>query len=82
MKEDRETQHLEKRFGVIAIEHGFVTPEQFVNALKIQVMEDIEQGRHRLVGRILLEQGLMTLAQIDTVLGGLGKGLPLLKESD
>jgi len=81
MKEEMETTHLEKRFGVVAIESGYVTPKEFVDALKIQVLEDIEKGQHRLIGRILLEQGLMTLEQIDKVLGKLGKGMPLLKES-
>lgn len=76
-----ETQHLEKRFGVIAIEKGFITPEQLVEALKIQIMEDVEKGKHRLIGRIILEQGIMSLDQIDAVLDTLGKGLPLLQES-
>lgn len=82
MNDERETQHLEKRFGVVAIESGYVTPAEFVEALKIQVLEDIEKGRHRLIGRILLEQGVMTLGQIDQVLGKLGKSMPLLKESE
>jgi len=77
-----ETEHLEKRFGVIAIEKGFCTADQFVEALKIQVMDDFTSGRHRLVGRILLEQGVLTLKQIDQILEIIGKGLPLLKESD
>lgn len=77
-----ETAHLEKRFGVIAIEKGYCSPEQFVKALEAQVMDDLTKGKHRLVGRILLEQGVMTLEQIDHVLESLGKGLPLLKESD
>jgi hypothetical protein len=77
-----ETEHLEKRFGVIAIERGYVTAEQFVEALKMQLMEDFYKGRHRLVGRILLEQGIMTLEQVNQVLQVMGKGLPLLKESD
>lgn len=77
-----ETGHLEKRFGVIAIEEGYCSPEQFIEALKAQVMDDLNKGKHRLVGRILLEQGVMTLVQIDHVLQILGKGLPLLKESD
>jgi len=77
-----ETEHLEKRFGVIAIDKGFCTADQFVEALKIQVMDDLTSGRHRLVGRILLEQGVLTLDQIDQVLEIIGKGLPLLKESD
>ena len=75
-----ETQHLEKRFGVLAVEKGFITAEQVVDALRIQVMEDIEKGKHRLIGRILLEQGLITLSRIDDVLKSLGKNLPLLKE--
>ncbi len=77
-----ETEHLEKRFGVIAIEKGYCSAEQFIEALKIQVMEDFNKGKHRLVGRILLEQGAMNLEQINDVLVILGKGLPLLKESD
>ena len=77
-----ETAHLEKRFGVIAIENGYCSAEQFIEALKIQVMEDFNKGKHRLVGRILLEQGVMNLEQINQVLVILGKGLPLLKESD
>ncbi len=75
-----ETVHLEKRFGVLAVEKGLITAKQVIEALSIQVMEDIEKGKHRLIGRILLEQGLMTLSQIDEVLRSLGKNLPLLKE--
>jgi len=77
-----ETEHLEKRFGVIAIEKGYVSAEQFVEALKVQVMDDINKGKHRLIGRILLEQRIMTIEQIDTVLEVIGKGMPLLKESE
>ena len=77
-----ETAHLEKRFGVIAIEKGYCSAEQFIEALKIQVIEDVNKGKHRLVGRILLEQGVMNFEQINDVLEILGKGLPLLKESD
>jgi len=75
-----ETEHLEKRFGVLAVEKGLITADQVIEALKIQVMEDIEKGKHRLIGRILLEQGLITLSQIDDLLDSLGKNLPLFKE--
>ena len=51
-----ETEHLEKRFGIIAIEKGFITPEQLIEALRIQVVEDMQKGEHRIVGRIFLEQ--------------------------
>jgi hypothetical protein len=75
-----ETEHLEKRFGIVAVEKGFVTAEQVVEAMRTQVLEDIECGKHRLIGRILLEQGILKLAQVDEVLESLGKRLPLLKE--
>jgi hypothetical protein len=75
-----ETGHLEKRFGVLAVEKGLITADQVIEALRIQVFEDIEKGKHRLIGRILLEQGLITLAQIEEVLKSMGKNLPILKE--
>ena len=75
-----ETAHLEKRFGILAVEKGFITADQVIEALRIQVMEDIEKGKHRLIGRILLEQGLITLSQIEGLLDSLGKNLPLFKE--
>jgi hypothetical protein len=61
-------EHLERRFGIIAVEKGFIGIEHLLEALSIQVMEDKEKGRHRLVGTILLELGLMTAVQIDEVL--------------
>ena len=75
-----ETEHLEKRFGVLAVERGLITADQVIEALRIQVIEDLEKGKHRLIGRILLEQGLITLPQLEEVLGFMGKNLPLLKE--
>jgi hypothetical protein len=75
-----ETEHLEKRFGVLSVEKGFVTADHVIEALRIQVIEDMQKGKHRLIGRIFLEQGLMTISQIDEVLASIGKGLPLFKE--
>jgi len=79
-EDNMETEHLEKRFGILAVEKGFITADQVIEALKIQVMEDIEKGQHRLIGRILLKQGLITLSQIDDLLDSLEKNLPLFKE--
>jgi hypothetical protein len=79
-EDNMETEHLEKRFGVLAVEKGLITAEHIIEALRIQVIEDMQRGKHRLIGRILLEQGLITLSQIDEVLASMGKGLPLLKE--
>ncbi len=65
---------MEKRFGIVAVEKGLITPDQLIEGLKTQVLEDLEKGQHRLLGRILLEQGLITIQQIDEVLEAMGKG--------
>jgi len=75
-----ETNHMEKRFGILAVEKGFITAQELIEALRVQVLDDIEKGKHRLLGRILLEQGLLTREQVEEVLQMLGKRLPLLKE--
>ena len=65
---------LERRFGTIAVEKGFITIEQLVKAMNIQIVENVEKGKHRPLGTILFEQGLITNHQIDEVLSSLGKG--------
>ncbi len=71
MPEKKESK--EKRFGVIAIEQGFITKEQLMAALEIQVKEDLELGRHRLMGVILNEMGALDASQIKTVVNNLIK---------
>jgi hypothetical protein len=58
----------ERRFGVIAVDLGLIRAEQLVNALKIQVEEDLRTGGHRLLGQILRSQGILTPDQIEEVL--------------
>ncbi len=58
---------IEIRFGIIAVDKGFITSEQLFDALRTQVLGDIEQREHKLIGTILLEMGLVTNAQIDEV---------------
>ncbi len=62
------TEFLDKRFGVIAVEKGFITKDQLFEALKVQITEEIEKKEHRLIGRILYDLELLTLSQIDEVL--------------
>lgn len=62
------TEHLERRFGVAAVEKGFVTPEQVLEAIDIQVRENIEKKKHRFIGTILVDQGYMKHSQISEVL--------------
>ena len=60
--------HHKNRFGTIAVEKGFLTKEQLLEALSIQAKENIETDTHRLIGQILLDLGYMTEDQIDDVL--------------
>ncbi len=64
----RKVEVYEKRFGIIAIEKGFITPDELIDGLKVQVREDIEKGTHRLIGTILFDRDIMTDIQIDEVL--------------
>ena len=68
LKGKMKIEHLDKRFGIIALEKGIVTANQVVDALKTQVEEDLSTGQHRLIGRILLEKEVITLSQLNEVL--------------
>lgn len=57
-----------RRFGQVAVERGFITPEQLKEALTDQVDEDLANKRHRLLGDILFERNCMTANQIEAVL--------------
>ena len=59
------------RFGVAAVEKGYITPQQLVEVLRIQVEENLNTKQHRLIGMILLEQGVLTLDEIDDILQSL-----------
>ncbi|MEK7271722.1 MAG: hypothetical protein AAB015_02305, partial [Nitrospirota bacterium] len=61
------------RFGVVAVNIGFVTIEQVIEALTEQVMDNFSDRSHRLIGEIFLEKGWMTPEQIDMVLTELSK---------
>jgi hypothetical protein len=58
----------DKRFGVIAVENGFITKEQLFEALKVQVEEDLSGKAHTLIGVILIKLGYMTHEQADEIL--------------
>ena len=61
----------EERFGNIAIAKGFISPEELLNALRIQVQEETEKKQHRLIGQILLEQRVISGEQIQQVMAEL-----------
>ena len=59
---------IKKRFGSYAGDKEFITKDQLVEALAIQVRENVEERKHRLLGQILLDQKFITASQIDEVL--------------
>lgn len=61
-------EHYEKRFGIIAIEMGYISHQDLIMALKIQVLEDLLDGKHRLIGTILLDENKITSQQIQEVM--------------
>jgi hypothetical protein len=67
-------EHAEKRFGITAVKRGFITSENLTEVVSIQEMENKYKGKHRFIGRILLDQGLISISQIDEVLESMGKG--------
>ena len=71
--EEVTSESIRKRFGVIAIEKGFITEEQLIHTIEEQIRDEIGQERHRLIGEILCENGYMTKPQCDEVLMELGK---------
>jgi hypothetical protein len=64
-------EHYEKRFGMIAIGKGYITAEDLVKGLTIQVGEDVREIPHRFLGEIFFDMGLMTDQQVDEVLGSI-----------
>ena len=57
-----------KRFSTVAIEKGFITKEQFVEAMGMQIENDLEGKEHKFIGSVLYGMGYMTLQQINEVL--------------
>ena len=74
-----EFPEFQKRFGSIAVDKGIITKDQLIKALEIQITENIEKGKHKLLGTILYEQGIMTMPQILEVLESMRKTSYLTK---
>jgi hypothetical protein len=59
------------RFGLMAVEMGYVTPDQLKLALGEQVDDDLSGRHHRILGAIFFDQGWMTAGQVNQVLNRL-----------
>ena len=56
------------RFGMMAVQKGFVTAQNVVDALEIQAREYFSIGRHRLIGEILVDQGYLDQGQLNEII--------------
>jgi hypothetical protein len=59
---------------MVAVEKKLITVEQLVEAITIQVREDVEGEPHRRIGEILADLGYMTPSQIQVVLWEIADG--------
>ncbi len=75
-------KYYEKRFGITAIEKGFISYKDLNEALKVQVGEKIEIGKNRLLGGILLQKDKITARQIDDVVKTLFKQIKVAKKKN
>jgi hypothetical protein len=57
-----------RRFGMIAVNRGYVTKNQLKEALAEQIDDDLGSRPHQLLGKIFFENHLMNLNQIEQVL--------------
>jgi hypothetical protein len=64
MEGKMDTKNSGKRYGVEAIERGFITLDQLLMAINIQILENLEKGEHRRIGRILAELEIISPSRI------------------
>ncbi len=57
----------EKLFGIIAIEKGFISRNDLINALTIQVKEHAKNNNQRFIRNILLDHNIIPANQIEEV---------------
>lgn len=68
---------LDNRFGLTAVESGFITPSQLYEAMAIQMHENLNGMGHRLIGQILLDLEYISFGQIRVVLRQMGLPMEL-----
>ena len=59
---------IKKRFASLSLNKGYITHSQVIEALSIQLKENVEQRHHRPIGEIFLDMGYMNKDQINEVL--------------
>jgi transcriptional regulator with XRE-family HTH domain len=67
---DKMVEEVQTRFGQSAVNKGYIKADDLLEALQIQVEENINANNHRFLGEILVQQGKMTLDQVNEILKG------------
>ena len=62
------TKKPEERFGLIAVDKGFLALEKLIEAMKIQLIGDVRRFKYRLIGEILIDIGALNVSQVAEVL--------------
>jgi rubrerythrin len=57
-----------KRFGYFTIKKGFVTEDQFIEAMRIQISSEQKRDESNSIGQIMKEMGFITEEQINEVI--------------
>jgi len=57
-----------EKVGEIAVRLGFITPEEVHKALRRQQEIEKTEGKRRLLGLVMVEQGLLSTTQLIEVL--------------
>ncbi len=63
-----------KRFGITAIEKGYISKGQLFEAMKVQIENELEGMTSRFIGAVLHSMGYLSIDQIDEVLGEMSQG--------
>ena len=58
------TKKPEERFGLIAVDKGFLALEKLIEAMKIQLIGDVRRFKYRLIGEILIDKGALNVSQV------------------
>ncbi len=55
------------RFGAIAVKKGYINEDNLLEALTLQVEENLSNEEHRLIGTIFYDLGMMSEKEIEDV---------------
>lgn len=68
-----EKEYFAYRFGFMAVKKGFATPEQISQAFEVQFEENVSAKKHRRIGEILVDMGVMSTSQFNEVLADISE---------